>query len=38
MYFISDRIVRPSPRLVDALEEVARVLHPPDAVPQKDNL
>jgi iron complex transport system substrate-binding protein len=37
MYFISDMIIRPSPRLVDALEEVARVLHPPDAAPQKDN-
>ena len=37
MYFISDTIIRPSPRLVDALEEVARVLHPPDAPPQKDN-
>jgi iron complex transport system substrate-binding protein len=36
MYFISDTIIRPSPRLVDALEEVARVLHPPDAAPQKD--
>lgn len=36
MYFISDTIIRPSPRLVDALEEVARVLHPPNAAPQKD--
>lgn len=31
MYFISDTIVRPSPRLIDALEEVARILHPPAA-------
>lgn len=30
MFFISDAIIRPSPRLVDALEEVARALHPPD--------
>jgi len=29
MYFVSDNIIRPSPRLVDALEEVARLLHPP---------
>jgi ABC-type Fe3+-hydroxamate transport system substrate-binding protein len=29
MYFVSEAIVHPSPRLVDALEEVARVLHPP---------
>jgi len=29
MFFISDAIIRPSPRLVDALEEVARALHPP---------
>jgi iron complex transport system substrate-binding protein len=28
MYFVSDSIVRPSPRLIDALEEVARLLHP----------
>lgn len=28
MYFISDVINRPGPRLVDALEEVARILHP----------
>ena len=28
MYFISETIIRPSPRLVDALEEVARILHP----------
>jgi iron complex transport system substrate-binding protein len=28
LHFVSDAIVRPSPRLVDALEEVARVLHP----------
>lgn len=29
MYFISDAVIRPSPRLVDALEEVAGALHPP---------
>ncbi len=29
LYFISDAINRQTPRLVDALEEVARVLHPP---------
>jgi len=29
LYFVSDAIVRPCPRLVDALEEVARILHPP---------
>ncbi len=28
MFFISDAIIRPSPRLVDSLEEVARALHP----------
>ncbi len=28
LYFISDTIVRPCPRLVNALEEVARILHP----------
>jgi iron complex transport system substrate-binding protein len=28
LYFISATINRPSPRLVDALEEVARILHP----------
>jgi iron complex transport system substrate-binding protein len=28
LYFISDTINRPSPRLIDALEEVARTLHP----------
>jgi cobalamin transport system substrate-binding protein len=27
MYFVSDTINRPSPRLIDALEELARVLH-----------
>ncbi len=31
IYFVSDSIVRASPRLVDALEEVARILHPEDA-------
>jgi iron complex transport system substrate-binding protein len=28
LYFLSDTIVRPSPRLIDALEEVANILHP----------
>ena len=28
MYIISDSIIRPSPRLVNSLEEVARILHP----------
>lgn len=28
LHFVSDSVVRPSPRLVDALEEVARILHP----------
>jgi iron complex transport system substrate-binding protein len=28
MHFVSETIVRPSPRLINALEEVARVLHP----------
>jgi iron complex transport system substrate-binding protein len=28
LYFISDTINRPSPRLIDALEEVAHILHP----------
>jgi len=28
LYFVSDTIIRPSPRLVDALEEVASFLHP----------
>jgi iron complex transport system substrate-binding protein len=35
MYFVSDIIVRPSPRLVDALEEVARALHPPQGARQE---
>jgi len=30
IHFVSDSIVRVSPRLVDALEEVARILHPED--------
>ena len=30
MYFVSEAIIHPSPRLVDALEEVARALHPPE--------
>jgi iron complex transport system substrate-binding protein len=33
VYFVSDTIVRVSPRLVDALEDVARYLHP-DAQPK----
>ncbi|HEV2426163.1 MAG TPA: cobalamin-binding protein [Terriglobia bacterium] len=28
VYFVSDTIVRPCPRLVDSLEEVAAILHP----------
>jgi iron complex transport system substrate-binding protein len=28
MYFLSETIMRPSPRLVDALEELADILHP----------
>ena len=28
LYFVSDSIIRPSPRLVDALEQVAGFLHP----------
>ncbi len=28
VYFISDTIVRPCPRLIDSLEEVATILHP----------
>ena len=35
MYFVSDAIIRPSPRLVDALEEVARALHPPPGAQQE---
>jgi len=31
MFVISDAIIRSSPRLVDALEEVARILHPESA-------
>lgn len=30
VYFISDTIIRPSPRLIDSLEEVAQILHPRD--------
>ena len=35
LYFVSDTINRPSPRLIDALEEVAQILHPspPAAAP-----
>lgn len=28
IYFVSDSIVRSSPRLIDALEEIAQILHP----------
>ncbi|MGO8813284.1 MAG: ABC transporter substrate-binding protein [Terriglobia bacterium] len=28
IYFVAETIMRPSPRLIDALEEVARILHP----------
>ena len=35
VYFVSDTIVRVSPRLVDALEDVARHLHP-DAQPKPE--
>jgi iron complex transport system substrate-binding protein len=28
LYFVAETIMRPSPRLIDALEEVARILHP----------
>jgi len=31
LYFVSDTINRPSPRLIDALEEVAHILHPSPA-------
>ena len=34
IYFVSDSIVRVSPRLVDALEEVAGILHPEAANPE----
>ena len=33
MYFVSEAIIHPSPRLIDALEEVARILHAPEARP-----
>jgi len=36
IYFISDTIVRSSPRLIDALEEIARLLHP-EASPDKES-
>jgi cobalamin transport system substrate-binding protein len=35
MYFISETIMRPSPRLVDALEEVAKILHPAKDLPSR---
>ncbi|MGD0226836.1 MAG: cobalamin-binding protein [Terriglobia bacterium] len=28
IYFVAETIMRPSPRLIDALEEVAKILHP----------
>jgi hypothetical protein len=28
MFFVSETVMRPGPRLVDALEELAGVLHP----------
>ena len=28
LYFVSETIMRPSPRLIDALEELSRILHP----------
>src|SRR5579863_1519123 len=37
LYFVSEAIVHPSPRLVDALEEVARILHPPDPPAPRTN-
>jgi len=36
IYFISDTIVRSSPRLIDALEEIARLLHP-EATPVEES-
>ena len=33
LYFVSDTINRPSPRLIDALEEVAHILHPLPTAP-----
>jgi len=33
MYLVSETIIHPSPRLIDALEEVAHILHPPEAHP-----
>ncbi len=32
MYFVSENILRPGPRLVDALEELAGILHPETAL------
>jgi iron complex transport system substrate-binding protein len=34
LYFVSDTINRPSPRLIDALEEVAHILHPSPPAPE----
>jgi ABC-type Fe3+-hydroxamate transport system substrate-binding protein len=28
LHVVAETIMRPSPRLIDALEEVARILHP----------
>ena len=38
LYFVSDTINRPSPRLIDALEEVAHILHPsrPSSTPSPE--
>jgi iron complex transport system substrate-binding protein len=33
LYVVSETIIHPSPRLIDALEEVARILHPPEGHP-----
>ncbi len=35
LYFVPETILRPSPRLVDALEEVAAVLHPASGAPPR---
>ena len=34
MYFVSETIMRPCPRLIDALEELARILHPGVTLPK----
>lgn len=35
LYFVSETIMRPSPRLIDALEELANILHPVAKQPSK---